>query len=357
MKVLTVIGARPQFIKAAPLSRALRARHREVLVHTGQHYDHNMSRQFFHEMRIPPPDYNLEIGSGPHGRQTGAMLVKLEAVIVKEKPDVVVIFGDTNSTLAGSLAAVKLHIPIAHIEAGMRSFNRAMPEEINRVASDHVADFHFCSTPLAAHNLKNEGIRTGLFLVGDIMVDALNLLRPSAKRTARILKRYGLAANEYIFTTIHRAENTDHKENLLQIAGALVSCGRPVIFPVHPRTMARLKASGLFARLAKQDRINLVPPVGYAESLALQSQAYAVITDSGGLQKEAYLLKTPCITARTETEWVETVASGWNVITGPNAAKILAALDRIFIPRHHPAFYGRGNAARRIVRRLERAFA
>lgn len=354
MKVLTVVGARPQFIKAAPLSRALRVRHREVLVHTGQHYDHNMSRRFFRELRIPAPDHHLGIGSGTHGQQTGAMMVRLEALLVRERPDTVVIFGDTNSTAAAALSAAKLGIPIAHIEAGMRSFNRAMPEEINRVVADHLATLHCCSTPAAVRHLRDEGIVSGVFLTGDIMVDALRALLPGPARTARILRRHRLEPGQYVFATIHRAENTDRRENLRQIVDALICCGRPVVFPVHPRTRDRLRQFGLLDRLAGSPGIALVPPVGYAESLALQSGAHAVLTDSGGLQKEAYLLRTPCITARTETEWVETVASGWNTVTGPGRDAILAALRRAARPRRHPACFGRGDAAGRIVRRLER---
>ncbi|MCU0606501.1 MAG: UDP-N-acetylglucosamine 2-epimerase (non-hydrolyzing) [Candidatus Edwardsbacteria bacterium] len=355
MKVLTVIGARPQFIKAAPLSRALRTRHREVLVHTGQHYDHDMSRRFFREMRIPAPDHNLGVGSGTHAQQTGAMMVRLEELMVRERPDAIVIFGDTNSTAAAALSAAKLGIPIAHVEAGMRSFNRAMPEEVNRVVADHVATLRFCSTPAAVRHLRNEGIVSGVFLTGDIMADALRLLLPGPERIARILRRRRLEPGHYVFVTIHRAENTDRRENLRQIAGALIGCGRQVVFPVHPRTRGCLERFGLLDRLAGSPDIALIPPVGYAESLALQSGAHAVLTDSGGLQKEAYLLRTPCVTARTETEWTETVASGWNTVTGPRRDAIIAALRRIAVPRRHPAFYGRGDAAGRIVRHMERA--
>ncbi len=355
MKALTVVGARPQFIKAAPLCRALRRKHREVLVHTGQHYDYAMSAQFFSEMGIPEPDYNLSVGSGSHARQTGAMLVKLEAVMAGEKPDAVVIFGDTNSTLAGSLAAAKLGIPIAHIEAGMRSFNRAMPEEINRVLSDHIASYHFCSTPGAVANLRREGIRTGLFMVGDIMVDALRLLLPDPPGVDSILKRRALEPHQYLFATIHRAENTDRQQNLEGIVQAMIGCGLPVIFPIHPRTVSQLRQFGLYDRLAKRDRVQLIAPVGYGESLALQSQARAVLTDSGGLQKEAYLLRTPCVTARTETEWVETVKAGWNTVVGSDAGKVLRALENIRRPKRHPDFYGDGRTAQRIVRQLERS--
>lgn len=355
MKIMTVIGTRPQFIKAAPLSRALRKNHREILVHTGQHYDHDLSRRFFKELSLPSPRYNLGIGSGTHGRQTGAMLVKLETVMAKEQPDAVIIFGDTNSTLAAALSAVKLGIPIAHVEAGMRSFNRRMPEEINRVVSDHVADLHFCSTPVAVRNLRREGIASDLFLVGDIMVDALRLLLPDRTGIAGILRQHRLAPGGYLYATIHRAENTDNAENLSHIIDALIACGLPVIFPAHPRTRARLEQFGLMNRLAGQHRISLTPPVGYAESLALQSQAQAVITDSGGIQKEAYLLRTPCITARTETEWVETVRAGWNTVAGPDREKILGALLRIRQPRRHPDLYGDGRTAARIIRHLEQA--
>jgi UDP-N-acetylglucosamine 2-epimerase len=354
MKFLTIIGARPQFIKAAPLSRELRQRHREVLVHTGQHYDYGMSEQFFREMGIPRPDYNLEAGSGSHGAQTAAMLSRLEPVVIRERPDAVIVFGDTNSTLAGALTAAKLNVPLAHIEAGMRSFNRRMPEEVNRVVADHLSNLHFCSTRTAVENLRREGISRDLFLVGDIMHDALKSLLPPLPRIRRMLGELSLADREYLFVTIHRAENTDRIGNLSGIVRALLLSERQVIFPVHPRTEARLRKTPLWIRLRKSPAVRVVPPLGYAESLALQSRALAVLTDSGGIQKEAYLLKTPCLTARGETEWVETIQAGWNRLVGSDSRAILKGLAELRRPTGHPALYGRGDSARRIVRQLEK---
>jgi UDP-N-acetylglucosamine 2-epimerase (non-hydrolysing) len=354
MKFLTVIGARPQFIKAAPLSRALRKKHREILVHTGQHYDYAMSQQFFRELRIPRPDFNLEVGSGLHGAQTAAMLAKLEPVVIGQRPDAVIIFGDTNSTLAGALIAAKLHIPLAHIEAGMRSFNRMMPEEVNRVVADHLSDIHFCSTDTAVRNLRKEGITGGLYMVGDIMYDALRDILPTKGRTARMIKKLDLISKGYLFVTIHRAENTDDPDNLSAIMEALISSGKRAVFPVHPRTEKKLKEFSLWDKLKGSDNILLIPPQGYRESLALQSAAHAVITDSGGIQKEAYLLKTPCLTVRRETEWVETVKTGWNHLVGPDKKRILNALAGLKPPVAHPDLYGHGDTARLIVKHLER---
>jgi len=357
MKVMTIVGARPQFIKAAPLSKALRRRHREVLVHTGQHYDFSMSDQFFDQLSIPVPDHNLEVGSGSHAAQTAEMLKRLEPVVLRERPDVMVIFGDTNSTLSGALVAAKLHVPLAHIEAGMRSFNRRMPEEVNRVVADHLSDLHFCSTATAVRNLRREGVSSGVFLVGDIMVDSLRLLRPNAGERLRVLRQFGVKPSRYLFATIHRAENTDHPHNLKAILSAFSSSELPVVFPAHPRTLDRLKAFGLLAGVKRSPVVKLVPPVGYRQSLALQSGARAVLTDSGGIQKEAYILRTPCITVRTETEWVETVKARWNVVVGTDPAMILRAIRSVRRPAAHPDLYGRGDTARRIVACLERNFS
>jgi UDP-N-acetylglucosamine 2-epimerase len=356
MKFMTVVGARPQFIKAAPLSLALRQRHVEVLVHTGQHYDRAMSQQFFDQMGLPRPDYNLGVGSGGHGLQTGRMLIRLEPVMAAEKPDAVIVFGDTNSTLAGALTASKLHLPVAHIEAGMRSFNRRMPEELNRVASDHLCDINFCSTKTAVENLRREGLSRGLYLVGDIMVDSLKLFLPDRDGKNRILSKYGLSPGSFLLATIHRADNTDNLDRLGSIMSAFMASPLPVLFPVHPRTLSRLKSCGLLAGLRCCPRIRLARPLGYIESLALQSQAWAVVTDSGGVQKEAYILGTPCITVRDETEWVETVAAGWNRLVGADRNRILGALRNVKKPGSHPRLYGDGRTAQRIVARLERFF-
>lgn len=354
MKFLTIIGARPQFIKAAPLSRALRKNHREILVHTGQHYDYAMSQQFFKELHIPRPDHNLNVGSGLHGAQTAAMLAKLEPVVIKQKPDAIIIFGDTNSTLAGALIAAKLHIPLAHIEAGMRSFNRMMPEEVNRVVADHLSNMHFCSTKTALDNLKKEGITSGLYMVGDIMYDAMKDILPTKDQTAKMIKKLSLVPGDYLFVTIHRAENTDNQDNLSAIMEALISSGKKAVFPVHPRTEKKLKDLFLWDKLNRSENVLLIPPQGYRESLALQSAAYAVITDSGGIQKEAYLLKTPCLTVRHETEWVETLKTGWNHLVGPNKKRILKTLAGLKPPSAHPNLYGHGNTAQLIVKHLER---
>lgn len=354
MKILTVVGARPQFIKAAPFSKALRLRHREVLVHTGQHYDRAMSQQFFDQMGIPRPDYNLEVGSGGHGLQTGRMLIGLEPVILKAKPDAVVVFGDTNSTLAGALAAAKLHIPVAHVEAGMRSFNRLMPEELNRVAADHLSDINFCSTKTAVENLRCEGLSKTARLVGDIMVDSLRHFLPPAARRREMLSPYGFKPRGFLLATVHRAENTDDPRRLAGIIKALSEADHPVLLPVHPRTLSRLKSYGLLAGLRRSANVRLVPPLGYVESLALQSLALAVVTDSGGVQKEAYLLGTPCVTVRDQTEWVETVAAGWNRLAGADPRRIAAALRSIGRPSRHPRLYGDGRAAGRMVAELER---
>ncbi len=356
MKILTVVGARPQFIKAAPFSRALRLRHREVLVHTGQHYDRAMSQQFFDQMGIPRPDYNLKVGSGGHGWQTGLMLTRLEPVMLKVRPDAVVVFGDTNSTLAGALAAAKLHIPVAHIEAGMRSFNRLMPEELNRVAADHLADINFCSTRTAVDNLKREGLSQTARLVGDIMVDSLRHFLPPAARRREILSPYGLRPRGFLLATIHRAENTDDRGRLTGIVKALSEAAHPVLLPVHPRTLSRLKSFGLLSGLRRSANVRLAPPLGYVESLALQSLALAVVTDSGGVQKEAYILGTPCVTVRDQTEWVETVAAGWNRLAGADPRRIAAALGRAARPSRHPRLYGDGRAAGRMVAELEHFF-
>jgi UDP-N-acetylglucosamine 2-epimerase len=282
------------------------------------------------------------------------MLAKLEPVVIKQRPDAIIIFGDTNSTLAGALIAAKLHIPLAHIEAGMRSFNRMMPEEVNRVVADHLSDIHFCSTNTAVRNLRKEGITGGLYLVGDIMYDALRDKIPTKDRTAKIIKKLSLVRGDYLLVTIHRAENTDDPDNLSAIMEALISSGKRAVFPVHPRTEKKLKEFLLWDKLKGSDNILLIPPQGYSESLALQSAAYAVITDSGGIQKEAYLLKTPCLTVRRETEWVETVKTGWNHLVGPDKKRILKALAGLKPPAAHPDLYGRGRAARLIVGHLER---
>jgi UDP-N-acetylglucosamine 2-epimerase (non-hydrolysing) len=326
MKIVSIVGARPQFIKCAPLSRQLRQENREVIVHTGQHYDPAMSDIFFTQLAIPRPDYNLDIGSGTHGKQTGKMLEELEEIIFLENPERVVVFGDTNSTLAGALAAVKLHIPVAHVEAGLRSFDRRMPEEINRVLTDHISDLLFCPTHTAVDNLAREGITKGVYLVGDIMVDALDYNRKIAEEKSGILEMNGLTDHEYLVLTVHRPSNTDLRENLENIISAVGESGRTTVFPVHPRTRKYLEEYGMWD--SRPSNIFFTEPLGYPDMLRLMAHAEKILTDSGGIQKEAYILGVPCITLRDTTEWVETLDGGWNVLAGTRPGKILREITQ-----------------------------
>ncbi|HEY81257.1 MAG TPA: UDP-N-acetylglucosamine 2-epimerase (non-hydrolyzing) [Caldilineae bacterium] len=354
MHILTIVGARPQFIKAAPVSRALRAAGlRETLVHTGQHYDANMSQIFFEELGIPEPDLNLGVGSGSHGRQTGEMLIRLEEVMLAQRPDWVLVYGDTNSTLAAALAAVKLHIPVAHVEAGLRSFNRRMPEEHNRVLTDHCADLLFCPTQTAVNHLHREGVRKGVWLVGDVMVDAIHLFSDRARRRSHILQRLGLEPKGYLLATVHRPANTDHPERLRAILDAFAAAEEPVIFPVHPRTRKRLAELGWSESTFSARGVRMIEPVGYLDMLILEQHARLILTDSGGIQKEAYIFQVPCITLRDETEWVETVEAGWNVMVGADGEAIRRWI-RDFAPLGPPPpIFGDGQAAQKIARRLQ----
>lgn len=332
-KIFTVLGARPQFIKAAPVSRALaRAGLSEVIVHTGQHFDALMSDVFFDELDIPKPAYNLEVNSLGHGAMTGRMLEKLEEAMLAEKPDMALVYGDTNSTLAGALAGAKLNIPVAHVEAGLRSFNRRMPEEVNRVVADHVSTLLFCPTRSAVDNLRAEGVQEGVHAVGDVMFDmTLAAIERSAGRS-RILEKHGLRPGGYAVATVHRAENTDDPERLARIVDWLEEAARatPVVMPVHPRTRKLFASRGI-----DPAGLTLIEPVGYLDMTRLVHHAAAVFTDSGGLQKEAYFHRVPCVTLRDETEWVETIEAGWNRLwTGPESAS-----------RRDISDYGTGNAA------------
>jgi len=297
MKIVSIIGARPQFIKAAAISRELRQEHTEFLVHTGQHYDDNMSAIFFDELDIPEPDINLGVGSGLHGQQTARMLVEIEKILLDEKPNWVLVYGDTNSTLAGALAASKLHIPVAHVEAGLRSFNKDMPEEINRILTDHVSDLLLCPSQTAIDNLAYEGITKGVHLVGDVMYDALMFAVERAEIKSTILKKLGIKEKTYLLATVHRAENTDDEKRLKNILDAFDALDEPIIFPVHPRTKKAMQKIGYLP--AKH--IQLIEPVGYMDMVILAKSARMVLTDSGGLQKESYWLGVPCITLRDET--------------------------------------------------------
>ncbi len=346
-KVVSVVGARPQFIKAAPVSRALRQVARETLIHTGQHYDQEMSAIFFDELHIPEPDYNLGIGSGSHGWQTGRMLIQIEKVLLKEKPDWVLVYGDTNSTLAGALAAIKLHIPVAHVEAGLRSFNRRMPEEHNRTLTDHIADLLFCPTQTAVDNLAHEGVRHGVHLVGDVMYDAILYNMTLAEQRSGVLNRFGLSPGDYALATIHRPRNTDDTVRLQAILSALEEIGTntPVILPVHPRTRKAMEK----LEHRPGPGLLLTEPVGYLDMLTLEKHAHLILTDSGGVQKEAYLFHVPCLTLREETEWVETVDVGWNLLVGADRAAIVRAA-REFQPTGQPLnLFGDGRASERIA--------
>jgi UDP-N-acetylglucosamine 2-epimerase len=328
MKVVSIVGARPQFIKAAVLSRELRKEHTEILVHTGQHYDENMSAIFFEELGIPEPEYSLKIGSGLHGAQTGAMLAAIEQVLLKEQPDWVVVYGDTNSTLAGALAAAKLHIKVAHVEAGLRSFNRAMPEEVNRILTDHVSNALFCPTQTAVDHLKAEGITQGVHLVGDLMYNALMWSVEQSKKRPAPLQNLGLRPKGYLLATVHRAENTDNHARLDGILRAFNALEEPLVWPVHPRTRKKLDEVGF----QPATHIHMIEPVGALDMARLESGARLILTDSGGVQKEAYWLGVPCVTLRDETEWVETVESGWNQLVGCNTEAILLASRRPIMP-------------------------
>jgi UDP-N-acetylglucosamine 2-epimerase len=356
VKVVSVVGARPQFVKAAPVSRQLRTRHREVLVHTGQHYDDAMSEVFFRDLDLPPPDRDLEVGSGTHAVQTAEMLRRLEPVLVDERPDVVLLYGDTNSTLAGALAAAKLtdlaerRPLLAHVEAGLRSFNQAMPEEHNRIVADHLSDLLLAPTPTAMDNLAREGLAERAEMVGDVMADAMAAALP---RSAAALPAEARRQAGYVLLTLHRPSNVDDPARLAAwLAAAAVAA--PVLFPVHPRTRVVLERAGV----AVPSGVTLLEPVGYLAMIALEHHARVIATDSGGVQKEAYLAGVPCVTLRGETEWVETVETGWNRLA-PDPGDLAGALegalavDRV-APR--PALYGDGHAAARIVEAIERAF-
>jgi UDP-GlcNAc3NAcA epimerase len=352
MRVISVVGARPQFIKAAPLCRALRKRHEELLVHSGQHYDYAMSDVFFEQLGIPRPDYNLAVGSAGHGRQTGEMLGMLEELLIERVPDVVVVYGDTNTTLAAGLAAAKLGIPVAHIEAGLRSYNRSMPEEINRVVVDHLSDLLLCPTQAAVENLAAEGLTQGVHLVGDVMLDTARFF---AERSAggEVLAQFEVEAGGYYLATVHRAGNSDNPAHLASIIRAFARLDRPVLWAVHPRTQKNIVAFGLADLVTSARNVRTVPPASYVETVSLLRGAAALLTDSGGMQKEAYFFSVPCITLRDETEWVETVDLGWNQLVGSEESRIVAATTELRRPAEHPNVYGAGEAAEAIVSVLE----
>jgi UDP-N-acetylglucosamine 2-epimerase len=355
LKIVTIVGARPQFVKAAPVSAQLRKQHREFLLHTGQHYDANMSQLFFDELGIPAPDLNLEIGSAPHGEQTAQMLAAIEKLLVSQKPDLVLVYGDTNSTLAGALAAAKLNIPVAHVEAGLRSFNRLMPEEINRILTDRMAQLLFCPTQTAVDHLHTEGVTSGVYLSGDVMYDAAIHFAAMAQEKSSIISRLKLEKNGYLLATCHRPQNTDNVQALSAIVSALIASDQTVVFPVHPRTRGFLERNGLMEKIAQARHFQVIEPVGYLDMIQLERHARKIVTDSGGVQKEAFFYKVPCITLRDETEWVETVTDGWNVLVGADYDKIVDAVQNFIPPSNQNDHYGDGHASEKIAHWLSSA--
>lgn len=356
IRIITIVGARPQFVKAAMLSRAISMRNKEgmcfeeKLIHTGQHYDENMSRVFFHEMGILKPTWQLHCGNHTHGAMTGQMLMDIEKILIDNQPDYVLVYGDTNSTLAGALAASKLHIPVVHVEAGLRSFNKAMPEEINRILTDHVSSILCCPTQTAVQNLHKENITKGVYHVGDIMYDAALLFGKEAEQRSTILQTLGLSPKEFLLCTVHRAENTDSQERLCQIAQAWteIAASERIVIPLHPRTRIYLEKYNLLATLQQQSNILFTAPLGFLDMVMLERNARIILTDSGGIQKEAYFHKTPCITLREETEWTETIESGWNQLAGFHAKDIIKCLSTSN-DRKEIQEYGDGNTAQKIL--------
>ena len=369
-KLISIVGVRPQFVKAAMICAAVAGhnqkqarenRIKHLLLHTGQHYDYEMAAVFFQQLPLPEPDFNLGVGSGSHGAQTAAMLKGIEKILLKEKPDCVIVYGDTNSTLAGVLAAVKLHIPTAHVEAGLRSFNRRMPEEINRIATDHMADLLFCPTRAAVKLLEREGIRNDVYFTGDVMLDAVKAFAPIAAKRSVILNTLGVSPGKFILTTIHRAENTNSLERMRGLVETLCRVRRPVVFSVHPRLREMLNHEAGYQQLGKElagaEHVKMVAPLSYLDMLHLESNARLIMTDSGGVQKEAYFVGTPCLTLRDETEWTETLQDGWNQLAGASPEKILPMVSSLWndpLPRTKPALaaFGNGKAAVNIVNSL-----
>lgn len=345
MTILSVVGARPQFIKAAPVHRALRPDHHVVLVHTGQHYDDNMSGIFFRDLDLPAPDVDLGVGSASHARQTAAIFERLEPVMIAARPDCVIVYGDTNTTLAAAVVAAKLVVPVAHVEAGLRSFDRAMPEEQNRVVTDHVSSLLFCPTRTAVRNLAAEGVTRGVHLVGDVMADVLAATADRARRHSPVLEELGLKARGYVLATVHRAANTDDRARLAGILAAIEGLGETVVFPMHPRTRAAADAIGWSPR----GHVRVIEPRGYLDMVRLEASARVILTDSGGVQKEAYWLGVPCVTLRDETEWVETLEGGWNVLAGAEPGRIIECARAAPAARAQTAAAAGDSASQRIA--------
>ncbi|MFL5827138.1 MAG: non-hydrolyzing UDP-N-acetylglucosamine 2-epimerase [Thermoleophilaceae bacterium] len=348
MRIATIVGNRPQFVKAAAVSRRLREGHEELLIHTGQHYDDELSRIFFEELGVPAPDRQLGVGPGTATEQTSRLLASLEPELRAYEPDLVLVYGDTTSTLAGAVAAAQEQIPLAHVEAGMRSFDRRMPEELNRVLTDHASDLLLCSTETAVRNLKHEAVLGQAHLVGDVMADVSLAFADVAEERSNALEEQGVEPGEYLLVTAHRAGNVDDPQRLAMLVEVLEALPLRTVFPVHPRTRARLEATGMLGRLLKAPNVKLAPPLGYLDFITLERHARAILTDSGGVQKEAYLLGVQCITLRNTTEWVETVESGWNVLVDLDREAVLRALEQPPPPGPRPELYGGGHAGERI---------
>jgi len=357
MRIVSLVGNRPQFVKAAAVSRRLRERHQELLVHSGQHYDDELSEVFFRELSLPQPDRRLAVGSGPNAEQVTRIMHAFEPVLEGEKADLALVYGDTNTTLAGALSCARLGVRLAHVEAGMRSFDWSMPEERNRVLADHVSDLGLCATPVAVANLEREGLGHTARLVGDVMADVSLAMAPVAERRSDVLERLALDPGHYLVLTAHRAGNVDHDEPLAKLVELLHRLPSPTVFPVHPRTRAALDRAGALGELEELPHLRLVPPLGYLDFMKLLAHAAAVLTDSGGVQKEAYLARVPCVTLRETTEWTETVELGWNRLAGLEPDAVLAALDGARRPGDHPELYGGGRAGEAIVAELERFMA
>ncbi len=354
MNILSIVGARPQFIKVAPVHRAVSKNHHHAILHTGQHYDYQMSQVFFEELHIPAPDHYLGVGSGTHGAQTGRMLSAIEEVVSKERPDMVLVYGDTNSTLAGALVAVKLNIPIAHIEAGLRSYRRSMPEEINRVLTDHISTLLFCPSQVSVDNLKKEGVDKNVHIVGDTMTEVLLDIQDRIKDD--ILSELGVESGHYILCTIHRQENADDQINMREIVGAIMSSEERFVIPLHPRTRKNLSNWNMLKGLEDAENVILTEPKNFMAFTALEKNACKIMTDSGGVQKEAYFFGVPCITVRDETEWVETLEDGWNVLVGAHGKNIVDALGKDRPASPGKISYGDQHVSERIAEILERQF-
>ncbi|WP_027005033.1 non-hydrolyzing UDP-N-acetylglucosamine 2-epimerase [Conexibacter woesei] len=352
MKIVTVIGNRPQFVKAAAVSRLLREAHDEVIVHTGQHHDDELSAIFFEELQVPRPEHQLHIAGGTNTEQTARMLAAIGPLLADEEPDVVLVYGDTNSTVAGGLAAAQAQIPVVHVEAGMRSFDRRMPEELNRVLTDHLSDLLLVPSETALRNLEREAVAGEVVLVGDVMVDVSMMFQPRAKAETRPLRDAGVEPGAFVLCTAHRAGNVDDPDRLRRLVDIILAVDEPLVLPLHPRTGARLDAAGWLDELAEAEHVRLAPPLGYMAFTALLTNARRVLTDSGGVQKEAYFAGVPCVTLRDTTEWVETIETGWNVLVDLDREAALTALQTA-PPAERPQLYGDGHAGERVVAAID----